>query len=328
MPSFVHAPYLVNLGSPSADTLEKSVATVRHCLLRGPRSAPGASWCTPARRSPSTATTPCASCASISCRSSRRSPRTAPTCCWSRWPGRARCSARPFRTSGPTWPPSTGTRRPGVCLDTCHAFAAGHDLPTPERRRRRPSTRCTPRRPGTAQAGPCQRLQGRRAAPSKDRHENIGAGHIGDAALRRHDAPPGGRGGAARASRRRAARTTHREDIETAEEAPRRLKRGSPDRMAGRGPPSGGSAHRCRATTVGPDSPAAAPSSVVRRLSSTDCPLTWAGRSAGETGRPSSRSGRPRVAGSRSGPWASTGVPSHRRSVGPTPRSGTQQPGD
>jgi deoxyribonuclease-4 len=34
-PAFVHAPYLVNLGSPTAATLERSEAAVRHALLRG-----------------------------------------------------------------------------------------------------------------------------------------------------------------------------------------------------------------------------------------------------------------------------------------------------
>src|SRR5919198_3846800 len=34
-PVFVHTPYLVNFGSPSADTLAKSVASVRHALVRG-----------------------------------------------------------------------------------------------------------------------------------------------------------------------------------------------------------------------------------------------------------------------------------------------------
>src|SRR5688572_19495608 len=35
IPVYVHTPYLVNFGSPSAETLEKSIASVRHSLRRG-----------------------------------------------------------------------------------------------------------------------------------------------------------------------------------------------------------------------------------------------------------------------------------------------------
>lgn len=34
LPSFIHAPYLVNFGSPTPDTLARSVDTTRHALLR------------------------------------------------------------------------------------------------------------------------------------------------------------------------------------------------------------------------------------------------------------------------------------------------------
>ena len=37
MPVFVHAPYLVNLGSPTQTTRERSVDAVRHALRRGRR---------------------------------------------------------------------------------------------------------------------------------------------------------------------------------------------------------------------------------------------------------------------------------------------------
>src|SRR6188472_3164986 len=35
MPVFVHSPYLINFGSPSAETVASSVASVRHALARG-----------------------------------------------------------------------------------------------------------------------------------------------------------------------------------------------------------------------------------------------------------------------------------------------------
>ncbi|MGH3389405.1 MAG: TIM barrel protein, partial [Actinomadura sp.] len=35
VPVYVHASYLINFGSPTADTVTKSVESVRHALLRG-----------------------------------------------------------------------------------------------------------------------------------------------------------------------------------------------------------------------------------------------------------------------------------------------------
>lgn len=35
VPAYIHTPYLVNLGSPTATTYERSVASIRHNLLRG-----------------------------------------------------------------------------------------------------------------------------------------------------------------------------------------------------------------------------------------------------------------------------------------------------
>ena len=35
VPAFIHAPFLVNVGSPSEATVDQSVATIRHTLARG-----------------------------------------------------------------------------------------------------------------------------------------------------------------------------------------------------------------------------------------------------------------------------------------------------
>lgn len=50
VPVYVHAPYLVNFGSPTPETLAKSLATVRHSLTRGRAIAPAASSSTPVPR--------------------------------------------------------------------------------------------------------------------------------------------------------------------------------------------------------------------------------------------------------------------------------------
>lgn len=71
VPAYVHAPYLINFGSHTGATVEKSVDSLRHRCAGPARSAPWASWCTPGRR-------PAAD------RASRPSRRYARTCgrCW------------------------------------------------------------------------------------------------------------------------------------------------------------------------------------------------------------------------------------------------------
>lgn len=50
LPLFVHAPYLINVGSPDPLTRERSLASLAHSLRRARRSAPAAWSCTPGRR--------------------------------------------------------------------------------------------------------------------------------------------------------------------------------------------------------------------------------------------------------------------------------------
>ena len=72
--------------------------------------------------------------------------------------------------------------RLGVCLDTCHAFAAGHDLAAPggtARMLAELEEAVGPGRLGLIHANDSEDVVGAR----KDRHANIGAGHIGAAAF-------------------------------------------------------------------------------------------------------------------------------------------------
>jgi deoxyribonuclease-4 len=83
--------------------------------------------------------------------------------------------------------------RAGVCLDTCHAFAAGHDLAAPGGVRETMDALVACAGDGRLRLihandskDPC--------GSARDRHENIGAGHIGErafAALFRHPAVAG-----------------------------------------------------------------------------------------------------------------------------------------
>ena len=129
--SFIHASLLVNLGSPTAATVEKSAATLAHALRRG--RAIGAagvvfhagSAVDAGSRRRGDAPGPRGAAAAAG----RPRPRRAGRCCWS-----SRAPAAAGR-----WPPGWSTSGPyldavdrhpglGVCFDTCHAWAAGHDL--------------------------------------------------------------------------------------------------------------------------------------------------------------------------------------------------------
>jgi deoxyribonuclease-4 len=79
--------------------------------------------------------------------------------------------------------PAAARRRVGVCFDTCHAFAAGYDLRTPESYRR--TLEELDRTVGLAQVkafhlNDCKKPLGCRV----DRHEHIGQGEMGLAPFR------------------------------------------------------------------------------------------------------------------------------------------------
>jgi deoxyribonuclease-4 len=70
----------------------------------------------------------------------------------------------------------------GVCLDTCHAWAAGHDVATPGGMRQTLDALIATIGPGRLllvhandSRDPC--------GSRRDRHENIGAGNLGEAAF-------------------------------------------------------------------------------------------------------------------------------------------------
>jgi deoxyribonuclease-4 len=184
LPVFVHAPYLVNVGSPDPLVRERSVAAIRRSLRRGrdigargvvvhTGSAVGSDRDKALGRvregllplldelrddDPDLLLEPMA--------------------------GQTLCAALPDLEpylDRLDWHP-----RAGVCLDTCHAFAAGHDLATPggtarAMRALRDATRDPGGRLGLIHANDAKDGLG----SGRDRHENIGAGQIGPAAFGR-----------------------------------------------------------------------------------------------------------------------------------------------
>ncbi|GIH74276.1 deoxyribonuclease IV [Planobispora longispora] len=190
--TFVHAPYLVNLGTPSADTLEKSVATVRHGLLRG--AAVGARGLV----------VHTGSAVSQSRDDALRQlherllplleeiPDDGPDLLLEPMAGQGGMLCATVQDLEPYLAALEWHPKAGVCLDTCHAFAAGHDLSTAEGIKETFDAlhAIAPGRLKLIHANDSKDV----CASKKDRHENIGAGHIGAQAfaeLMRHPAAAG-----------------------------------------------------------------------------------------------------------------------------------------
>ncbi|MDT0201229.1 deoxyribonuclease IV [Nocardioides sp. AE5] len=187
--SFIHAPYLVNLGSPTASTYEKSVATVAHNLKRAAEiGAEGVVVHTGSYVDPSNS--------SEKYDAAMRQVREgllplletledddAPWLLLEPTAGQGRSLCAGVDDLDPYLAAVDFHPKAGICLDTCHVFAAGAPLDEPG------GTAATLER--IVEIGGPERLRLIHANDSmdvrgafKDRHQNIGAGHIGEDAFR------------------------------------------------------------------------------------------------------------------------------------------------
>jgi deoxyribonuclease-4 len=178
-PVFVHAPYLVNFGSPTEVTLRRSVDAVAHALVRA--AAIGARG----------VVVNCGSAVAGAHRDeAMRQLRenllpvldgldpTGPRLLVEPTAGGGQALAATVQDLAPYFAALDDHEMLGVCLDTCHAFAAGHDLAAPGGMKR--TLDALVRAVGRG------RLQLVHANDSKDplgssrdRHEAIGQGRIG-----------------------------------------------------------------------------------------------------------------------------------------------------
>ncbi|MFG3055876.1 deoxyribonuclease IV [Kitasatospora sp. NPDC048239] len=187
IPAYVHAPYLINFGSDSTATREHSVASLRHSLLRGHAigalgvvvhtgsavgSAPGGG----SRRAEAMAQV----------RTDVRPlleeldalGESAPWLLLEPTAGQGSSLCSRMEDLAGYVDALDGHPRVGVCLDTCHAFAAGHDLAAPGGVREALDALVAAAGPGRLRlihANDSEDVVGAR----KDRHANIGAGRIG-----------------------------------------------------------------------------------------------------------------------------------------------------
>ena len=190
LPVFVHAPYLVNLGSPDEPTRLRSAAAVRHSLRRAREI--GARGAVVHTGSAVTGDKDAALRRVRECLLPLLDEidHDGPDLLLETMAGQGQmlCAALPDLEpylDALDWHP-----RAAVCLDTCHAFAAGHDLRRPR------GAAAALRALRAATRDPRGRLRLIHANDSKDgcgscrdRHESIGAGRIGLAgfgALLRH----------------------------------------------------------------------------------------------------------------------------------------------
>jgi deoxyribonuclease-4 len=180
----VHTPYLVNLGSPTATTYERSIATVAHNLARAARiGAEGVVVHTgscvedgavdAALRQVREGLLPV-----LDALDGTEAGRPGPWLLLEPTAGQGRSLCAAVDDLGPYLDALDHHPRVGVCLDTCHVFAAGAPLDDPGG-----ATATLDRLVEVAGAG---RLRLVHANDSKDprgsfrdRHEQIGEGHIG-----------------------------------------------------------------------------------------------------------------------------------------------------
>lgn len=183
---FVHSPYLVNLASPTPETAERSAHLVAHTLLRAAQvGAEGVVVHTGSTVISTGADGVAAALAQVRdllLPVLERLPDDGPSVLLEPTAGQGRSLCATVGDLEPYLAALDRHPKVGVCLDTCHAYAAGHDLATPDGMRRTLDALVRVAGPGRLQlvhandsADPC--------GSRRDRHERIGKGRIGEAAF-------------------------------------------------------------------------------------------------------------------------------------------------
>jgi deoxyribonuclease-4 len=194
LPVWVHASLLVNLGSPTPATVERSIATLAHGLRRA--AAIGASGVV--FHAGSAVDEGYADAAMKQVREALlplldRAERLGLSLVVEPSAGGGRSLASRVEHLAPYLDAVEFHPRMGVCFDTCHAWAAGHDLAAPGG-----MTATLDALVAAVGAGRLRLVHANDAkdacGSTRDRHENVGKGAIGRAAfaeLMRHPATAG-----------------------------------------------------------------------------------------------------------------------------------------
>lgn len=194
LPAFVHAPYLVNFGSPTETTLRRSVDAVRHALRRAAEiGARGVVVHTGSAVAGAHRDVALAQLREHLLPLLDEVPDGGPQLLAEPTAGGGQALAATVEELGPWFAQLDDHPRLGVCLDTCHAFAAGHDLAAPGGMKK--TLDALVRTVGRGRLGLVHANDSKDPLGStRDRHEQIGAGRIGKdpfAELFRHPATRG-----------------------------------------------------------------------------------------------------------------------------------------
>ncbi|WP_120316149.1 deoxyribonuclease IV [Catellatospora citrea] len=183
IPSYVHASLLVNIGSPTAATVEQSREVLAHALVRA--AAIGAHGVVfHAGSSVDAEHTPAAmrQVREVLLPLLDALPDDGPRLLVEPSAGGGRSLAARVEDLGPYLDAVDRHPRLGVCFDTCHAWAAGHDLAKPGGMTLTLDSLvevCGPDRLGLVHANDSKDPVG----STRDRHEAIGKGMIGSEAF-------------------------------------------------------------------------------------------------------------------------------------------------
>ncbi|MDJ0341110.1 deoxyribonuclease IV [Streptomyces sp. H10-C2] len=180
VPAYVHAPYLINFGSHTEATAERSVDSLRHSLRRG--RAIGAKGVVVHTGSATGGRPRTEALAQVRAYLlpllEELTHEDDPWLLLEPTAGQGSSLCSLAEDLGPYFEALDRHPRLGVCLDTCHAFAAGHDTAAPGGMKL-----LLDELVGTVGEGRLKLIHANDskdvAGARKDRHENIGAGHIG-----------------------------------------------------------------------------------------------------------------------------------------------------
>ncbi|MGW6458423.1 deoxyribonuclease IV [Streptomyces sp. NPDC055078] len=185
MPVYVHAPYLINFGSHTEATAERSVVSLRHSLRRGREiGARGVVVHTGSATGGRSREVALAQARELMLPLlDELTEDDDPFLLLESTAGQGFSLCSRAEDFGPYFEALDAHPRLGVCLDTCHVHAAGHDLAAPLG-----VARTLDLLVETVGEGRLKLIHANdskeMAGAHKDRHENIGVGHIGEEPFR------------------------------------------------------------------------------------------------------------------------------------------------
>ncbi|MFJ8232100.1 deoxyribonuclease IV [Streptomyces sp. NPDC094448] len=177
---WIHAPYLINFGSHTEETARRSVVSMRHSLRRGREiGARGVVVHTGSATGGRSRETALAQVRELVLPLLDELTEDGdPMLLLEGTAGQGASLCSRVADFGPYFEALEFHPRLGVCLDTCHVYAAGHDLAAP--RGMSETLDALVATVGEGRLGLIHANDSKEAGGSRrDRHENIGSGHIG-----------------------------------------------------------------------------------------------------------------------------------------------------